>query len=276
MRALSRWWAAGFHCWVNAHMPFTFPSLPGKTGKRLLVGGGSLVLGGGCLVLLFKGGVVFLLLLLGIGLNRRHNDAPANQLTVVQGTVTNAETNEPIPGMLLSVRSQQGISSDNSTPPTDSVRTDARGKYRMSFRNQKGFYYSVSVDYPPTTTSSPTVRYWFADPNYSANNRGLKLGRVNTCDFRPGELHTIAVRVHNRNTGYRFLQMPDGSELPLSNQDTTLYLTYYALPAAGIKLNYLKNSGEEREEGDTAVALVLQNPAARFPDTVRATLTFVR
>ena len=48
------------------------------------------------------------------------------------------------------------------------------------------------------------------------------------------------------------------------------------LPATGIKLNYLKNSGEEREEGDTAVALVLQNPAARFPDTMRATLTFVR
>jgi hypothetical protein len=256
-------------------MPFTFPTLTGKTGKRILFGGGSLVLGGGCLVLLFKAGVGFLLLWLAVG-SRTTNDAPANQLTVVQGTVTNAETNEPIPGMLLVVRSQEGSSSDNSTPATDSVRTDARGKYRMSFRNQKGFYYAVSVDYPPATRSSPPARYWFADPNYSANNRGLKLGRLNTCDFRPGELHTIAVRVHNRNTGYRFLQMPDGSELPISDRDTTVHLLLYALPATGIKLNYLKDSGSESEEGDTAVALVLQNPAARFPDTVRATLTFVR
>lgn len=257
-------------------MPSTFPTPSPKTGKRLLLAAGSLVLGGGCLVLLFKAGVGFLLLWLAAG-SRTPNNAPANQLTVVQGIVTNAETNEPIPRMLLVVRSQQGSSADNSAPPTDSVRTDARGNYRMSFRNQKGFYYSVAVDYPqPATLSSPPPRYWFADPNYSASNRGLKLGCLNTCDFHPGELHTIAVCVHNRNTGYRFLQLPDGSELPISNRDTTLHLSLYALPAAGIKLTYLKHSGGESQEGDTAVALVLQNPAARFPDTVRATLTLVR
>jgi hypothetical protein len=70
--------------------------------------------------------------------------------------------------------------------------------------------------------------------------------------------------------------MPDGSELPISNLDALLCLVLYALPATGIKLTYLTDAGGESGEGDTAVALVLQNPAARFPDTVRATLTFVR
>ncbi|MGI4763102.1 MAG: carboxypeptidase-like regulatory domain-containing protein [Janthinobacterium lividum] len=250
-------------------MPLTPLSL---TGKRMLLGAGSLVLGGGCLVLLFKAGVGFLLLWLAAGY-RSDNTAPANQLTVVQGTVTNAETNQPIPGMLLAVRSQPGNSSDQVA---DSARTDARGRYRLRFRNQKGLYYHVSVVYPASGMSAPPTRYWFANPDDTVSSRDLRLGRLNTCNFRPGERHTIAVRVHNRNTGYRFLQLPDGEELPLNNRDTTLHLTFYALPASGIKLNYLKNSGGESHVGDTAVALVLQNPAARFPDTIRATLTFVR
>jgi FtsP/CotA-like multicopper oxidase with cupredoxin domain len=251
------------------------PSFLSRNGKGLLLGGGAAVLVGGFLLFFFGGGW-YLVLLLFMGLSTHDNDAPAGQLTVAQGTVLNAETRQPIPGMLLSVRSYSGYSPSNASHATDSGRTDAQGRYRLRFRNQTGRYYRVVVDYPPGDFSAPSTRYWFANPDDTASARDLTLGRVNTVNFYPGERHTIAVRLHNRRTGYRFLQMPDGYELPLSDRDTTIHLTYYELPAAGIKLHYLKRSGEEGEVDDTAVALVLQNPAARFPDTVRATLTFVR
>jgi hypothetical protein len=231
----------------------------------------------GGFLLFFFGGGWYLVLLIFLGLSIHDNDAAAGQLTVAQGTVANAETGRPIPGLLLSVRSYSGNNLSNAVRATDSGRTNAQGQYRLRFRNQKGLYYRVCVDYPwAGKLDAPLPRYWFANPDDTAYERDLTLGRANTVNFHPGERHTIAVRLHNRRTGYRFLQMPDGYELPLSDRDTTLYLTYYELPAAGIKLHYLKHPGEEGEVDDTAVALVLQNPAARFPDTMRATLTFVR
>ena len=254
-------------------MPLTSLS---PTGKRLVVGGGSAVLGGGGLVLLFKGGAVFFLIFLALWFNLRPNKEPANQLTVVQGTVTNAETGQPIPGMLVAVRSYGTSNPSNADRATDSVRTNAQGTYRLRFRNKPGLYYRVCVDYPKEALFAAPTRYWFADPNDIAYERDLTLGRPNTCDFQPGELHTIAVRVHNRRTGYEFLQMPDGSEVPVTNRDTTVYLSLYALPAAGVTLSYLNHADDDSPAGDTAVALVLQNPAARYPDTVRATLTFGR
>jgi len=251
------------------------PSFLSRNGKGLLLGCGAAVFVGGFLLFFFGGGWYLLLLIL-FGLSAHDNDDPAGQLTVAKGTVLNAETRRPIPGLLLSVRSYTGHNLSNAGRATDSGRTNAQGQYRLRFRNQKGLYYRVVVDYPSGDFSAPPTRYWFANPDDTAYERDLTLGRANTVNFYPGERHTIAVRVHNRNTGYRFLQMPDGSELPVSNRDTTIYLDFYALPASGIKLTYLKNSGSESQEGDTAVALVLQNPAARFPDTIRATLTFVR
>lgn len=251
------------------------PSSFSRNGKGLLLGcGGAVVMGG--FLLFFFGGGWYLFLLVFIGLSTHDNDATAGQLTVAQGTVLNAETRQPIPGLLLSVRSNTAYNPANAARATDSVRTDAQGRYRLRFRNQKGLYYRVVVDYPPGDFSAAPARYWFANPDDTAYERDLTLGRPNTVNFRPGERHTIAVRLHNRRTGYRFLQMPDGYEMPLSDHDTTVYLTYYELPAVGIKLHYLKRSGEEGAADDTAVALVLQNPAARFPDTIRATLTFVR
>lgn len=251
------------------------PSFLSRNGKGLLLGCGAAVFVGGFLLFFFGGGW-YILLLVFVGLSTHENDALAGQLTVVQGTVLNAETRQPIPGLLLSVRSYTGINPANAVRATDSVRTNAQGRYRLRFRNQKGLYYRVVVDYPPGDFSAPPARYWFANPDDTAYERDLTLGRANTVNFHPGERHTIAVRLHNRRTGYRFLQMPDGYELPLSDRDTTVHLTYYELPAAGIKLHYRKRSGEEGEVDDTAVALVLQNPAARFPDTLRATLTLGR
>jgi hypothetical protein len=253
-------------------MPSSFLS---RNGKGLLLGSGAAVLVGGFLLFLFGGGW-YLVLLLFMGLSTHDNDAPAGQLTVAQGTVLNAETRQPIPGMLLSVRSYSGYNPSNAARATDSGRTDAQGRYRLRFRNQPGRYYQVVVDYPPGDFPAPPTRYWFANPDDTASARDLTLGRANTVNFYPGERHTLAVRLHNRRTGYRFLQMPDGYELPLSDRDTTIHLTYYELPATGLKLHYLKRSGEEGEVDDTAVALVLKNPAARFPDTIQATLTLVR
>ncbi len=251
------------------------PPFLSRYRRGLLLGGGVAVLVGGFLLFFFGGGW-YIFLLMFVGLGTHDNDAPAGQLTVAQGIVLNAETRQPIPGLLLSVRSNTGYDPANAARATDSVRTDAQGRYRLCFRNQKGLYYRVVVDYPPGDFSASPARYWFANPDDTAYERDLTLGRPNTVNFRPGERHTIAVRLHNRRTGYRYLQLPDGYELLLSDRDTTVYLTYYELPAAGIKLQYLKRSGEEGEADDTAVALVLQNPAARFPDTIRATLTFVR
>ena len=257
-------------------MPSSFLS---RHGTSLLLGGGAVVLVGGFLLFFFGGGW-YILLLVFMGLSAHDNNAPAGQLTVAQGTVLNAETGRPIQGMLLSVRSYTGHDPANAVHATDSGSTDAQGRYRLRFRNRAGRYYRVVVDYPLAESSSnglftPT-RYWFANPDDTAYERDLTLGRANTINFRPGERLTVAVRLHNRRTGYRFLQMPDGSALPLSDRDTTVYLTYYELPAEGLKLNYIQQEGEDSAVGDTAVALVLQNPAARFPDTIRATLSFVR
>lgn len=250
-----------------------------RNTRYWLLGGGTAVLVGGFLLFFFGGGW-YILLLVVLGLSAHDNDAPAGQLTEARGTVLNAETGRPIAGMLLSVRSHDGHNPSNAVWATDSVSTDAQGRYHLRFHNKTGLYYRVCVDYPPVESSSnglvtPT-RYWFANADDSTYERDLVLGRANTFNFRPGERHIIAVRVHNRRTGYRFLQMPDGSALPVSNRDTTLCLTYYELPAEGIKLNYIQQEGEDWAVGDTTVALVLLNPAARFPDTVRATLTFVR
>ncbi|MGI4831903.1 MAG: hypothetical protein ACRYFK_00395 [Janthinobacterium lividum] len=255
-------------------MPSSFLS---RNARGLLLGGGLAVLVGGALLFFFSGGW-YILLLLFMGLSAHDNDASAGQLTVAQGTVLNAATGRPIPGMLLSVRSYSGRDLSNARRAADSGRTDAQGRYRLRFRNQKGLYYRVCVDYPSVReVDAPPARYWFANPDDSAYERDLTLGRANTFNFRPGERHTIAVRVHSRRTGYRYLVMPDGYELPVSDRDTTIHLTYYALPAVGIKLSYSKHHViEDLPADDTAVALVLQNPAARFPDTVRATLTFER
>ena len=252
------------------------PSFLSRNGKGLLLGGGAAELVGG-LLFFFSGGWYILLLLL-MGLSAHDNDAPAGQLTEAQGTVLNAETGRPIAGMLLSVRSHDSQNPSNAVRAADSGRTDAQGRYRLRFHNKAGLYYRVCVDYPLAgKMDAPPARYWFANPDDSAYDRDLTLGRANTVNFRPGERHTIAVRVHNRRTGYQYLQMPDGYELPLNDRDTTLHLTYYALPAEGIKLSYYKHHViEDLPADDTAVALVLQNPAARFPDTVRATLTLVR
>lgn len=63
--------------------------------------------------------------------------------------------------------------------------------------------------------------------------------------------------------------------------DTLAYVyTYYpAQPATKLAFyyfNYNPASPYAQPLNDTLVAVRVQNPAARYPDTLRATLTFVR
>jgi hypothetical protein len=211
------------------------------------------------------------------------NTAEPDQLTVVQGTVTSADSGRPLGGVLMTIESfvRGFYGATGFTSTGDSVRTDAQGKYQLSFRNEKGLYYAVSVEDLPYA-SSFYQRYQFVTDQTSGNIHGigsgkheLTLGQTNTVDFRPNELRTVAVRIRNRNTGYQQLYF-NYRYLRGNNLDTLAYLRGYYLEPAGVKFNYYIRNAAGQITKDTAVALVVQNPATLPPDTVRATLTFVR
>ena len=123
------------------------------------------------------------------------NKAPADQLTVVEGTVTSASTGQPLPGVLLAIQSyQSGAFGPVSYHLTgDSVRTDAGGRYRLQFTNAKGLYYVVSFD-PIAAPAYRPSRYVFAGATVQPSPVGpeghpdlssLTLGRTNIVDFKP-------------------------------------------------------------------------------------------
>ena len=211
------------------------------------------------------------------------NNAPADQLTVVQGTVTSADTGRPLAGVLMTiesfVRGFYGATGFASTG--DSVRTDSQGKYQLGFRNKKGLYYAISVENLPYSNTF-YQRYQFVTNQNTGNITGigpgsyeLTLGQTNTVDFKPNQLRTVAVHIRNRNTGYPQLYF-NNRYLSGNNLDTLAYLGGYYLPPAGVKFDYYQRNAAGQITKDTAVALVVQNPTALPPDTLRATLTFVR
>lgn len=209
------------------------------------------------------------------------NNAPPDQLTVVQGTVTSADTGRPLPGVLMTVGAfRRGLFSKPYAVPTgDSVRTDSQGKYVLGFRNAKGLYYAITLEPYNNTNYAGPPRYTF-DANQPAAELGpgsweVTVGKTNTFDFKPSELRTVAVRIRNRNTGYQRLNF-DYRTLRGNNLDTLAYLRGFYLPPAGVKFHYYNSTAAGAVAKDTAVALVIQNPAAPPPDTLRATLTFVR
>ena len=211
------------------------------------------------------------------------NNAAADQLTVAEGTVTSANNGRPLPGVLMVVESfSRGLFGPMTFTVTgDSVRTDAQGKYTLHFYNKKGLYYVVSVEpYLANKTYRPS-RYAFvtndigSGAGLGAGQRELTLGRTNTFDFKPDELRTLAVRIRNRNTRYQRLEWGYGYLHGLT-LDTTAYLQNAYLDPAGTKARYFKYTPAGVFVKDTSVALVVQNPASLFPDTVRATLTFIR
>lgn len=248
----------------------------------MLLGGGLLLLLGGGLLVLLRGCVIVYLLALIWWTMPKPNKEPANQLTVVQGTVTSANTGRPLPGVRLELTALKPYTTDYEATG-NAVRTDAQGKYTLRFYNQQGLYYRLRFDRQESDSSFALPHYVLSSPNdtlpennLDSNERKLTLGRPNTFDFKPSELHIIAVRVHHRNTGYQYLQWPDNYVALVSNRDTTVYLPIYQSLEAGIKIRYSNRAGEGSARGDTAIALVMRNPAAISPDTVQATLTFVR
>lgn len=223
------------------------------------------------------------------GLVACENSAPADQLTVVQGAVTSAETGRPLPGVLLAIESY-ARSINGSTTDTrltgDSVRTDARGSYHLGFRNSRGRYYAISFD-PQIPGQPHRSRYalYSVYPKYTAPSLGpdeqeLTIGQTNTADFAPDVLNLVAVRIRNRSTRYRWLAF--GNRYLNGTRLDTLayYYTYYpSQPATQLAFKYFNYNlavPYAQVLNDTTVALRVQNPAARYPDTLRATLTFVR
>ncbi|TDN38513.1 hypothetical protein E4631_17315 [Hymenobacter sp. UV11] len=210
------------------------------------------------------------------------NTAPADQLTVVQGTVTSYETGRPLPGVLMSVGAfSRGLFSRPYPVPTgDSVRTDAQGKYTLGFRNTKGLYYAITLEVYKNANYSGPPRYTFdasqpSDPLLGAGSWEVTVGKTNIVNFKPNELRTVAVRIRNRNTGYQLLDF-NYRTLHGNALDTLAYLRGYYLPAGGVKFRYYDVNATNQVVKDTLVALVVQNPTALPPDTLRATLTFVR
>lgn len=209
------------------------------------------------------------------------NNAPADQLTVVEGTVTDAAGGRPLPGVLLAIESfSRGLGHWSFTATGDSVRTDAQGKYTLHFTNRKGLYYAVSLEPYLPTTSYKLPRYVFITNDMGSgplgsNQRELTLGKTNAFDFQPDVLRTLAVRIRNRNTRYQRLEWNYGY-LHGNNLDTTAYLPNYYLPTTGAKFRYFRYNAAGVSVKDTAVTLAVQNPGAQYPDTVRATLTFIR
>ena len=210
------------------------------------------------------------------------NYESADQLTVVQGTVTSYETGRPLPGVLLAMYGYENSFSGwvNANLTSDSVRTDAQGHYQLSFRNRKGLFYAVVLAPHRFDLPSPPPRLAFAADQPVDNFEGsggvpVVIGRTNAVDFRPNELRTVAVRIHNRNTGYQRLDLFN-RRLRGTGLDTLVYASGLYLPPTGVKVHYYKLDAAKQVTKDTLVALVLQNPAALPPDTLRATLTFVR
>jgi hypothetical protein len=210
------------------------------------------------------------------------NNAPADQLTVVQGTVTSADTGRPLPGVLMTIGAfQRGVFGKPYPVPTgDSVRTDTQGKYTLGFRNTKGLYYAISLESYKNSRYSGPLRFTFdanqpVDPLLGVSSREVTVGKTNTVDFKPSELRTVAVRIRNRNTGYQRLDF-DYRTVRGNNLDTLAYLRSFYLPATGVKYRYYNVNATNQLTKDTLVALVIQNPASLAPDTLRATLTFVR
>jgi len=222
------------------------------------------------------------------------NNVPAGQFTVVQGTVTNLRSGRPLPGVRVAV-----VSADNSRRQyfdvVDSVHTDARGAYALSFTNKKGLYYAIDCG---QTNAYSYHSYWqprLDFPDSVVNTTGsflllgtkdLVLGQTNVVNFRPSPRRVWQVQVNTLTTGYQnlyfiqqYISTPSG---PADNQQR-LVTIYQSLPfTTAAPQNFYQTPGVPPTAHftrivagttqDTVVQLVPTTPLTG--DTVKATLKF--
>lgn len=224
------------------------------------------------------------------------NKVPAGQFTVVKGVVTNRRTSRPLPGALVAV-----LSADDSRRQyfelVDTVHTDARGTYALSFTNKKGLYYAVDCGQLSSYTYKP---YWqprldFPDSVVSTagsflplGTKDLIIGQTNVVNFRPSPRRVWQVQVTTLTTGYQnlsFIQQYYNTALSPADRQQRLVTIYQSLPfTTAAPQNFYTTPGVPPKAQftrfvagaaqDTLVQLVpTTSPTG---DTVRATLKFGR
>lgn len=225
------------------------------------------------------------------------NNEPDGQFTVAQGYVINRRTNRPLSGIRMAIV---------SAPTTlryydsilDTVLTDSRGHYALSFTNAKGLFYGINCgvldtynNLRPTTLDFPDSLINGLRGYPSLATVDLTLGRTNNVKFSPSPRRVWLVQLTTLNTGYErlyfvpLLGQSSIQALPANNQRRQVVLyqsvpftsdapqNFYQLPGVALNGRFFT----ELATGGTRDTLVQLKPTTPLTgDTVRATLSFGR
>ncbi len=179
------------------------------------------------------------------------------------------------------------------TAIVDSVVTDSRGQYTVSFTNEKGLYYAIScerpyeeyvnrLDLPDSLAGTQLIQ-----TGDQRRVQELKLGAANVATYKVSPRRVVQMQVDTRFTGYqRLVFLPNTVYLPADNQLRTVYLyqpvrlvdqlnpqAFYQQPSAVPTARFVRNQGTAAYQ-DTTVQPIASSPLNG--DTIRATLRFGR
>ena len=220
------------------------------------------------------------------------NVEPAGQLTVVKGFVVNLRTGRPLPGAKMMLASSLS-SAKVYTTIIDSVVTDSRGQYTLSFSNEKGSYYAISCEQPYGDYSNrldlpdSLVGTHLVLAGDQRRVQDLKLGTTNVANYQVSPRRVVQMLVNTRLTSYqRLVFLPNTIYLPADYQSRTVYLyqpvksvsrlnpqAFYQQPSAVPTAKFLRNQGTAAYQ-DTTVQPVASTPLTG--DTIRAAIRFGR
>lgn len=211
------------------------------------------------------------------------NKEAAGQTTTVEGGVTDVSTGRPLPGVLLLIEPYGfSFSGPQYDEPIDSARTDAAGRYTLTFVNQATYYYAVSADpdYTNQQLQSPYITSAGgngASTGQEPRRRQITLGTRSTVDFRFQRLTVLKLRIRNRNTGYQQLLVPWLTLRPLRGNelDTTVIQRIPRGPGSVAQFpgTYRQLNSQGAILRDTTITLSVTVPDA---DTVQATFGLIR
>jgi hypothetical protein len=220
------------------------------------------------------------------------NVEPAGQRTVAKGIVVNLRTGRPLPGAKMMLASSLN-SAKVYTSIIDSIITDSRGQYTLSFTNEKGLYYAVSCEQPYGDYSNQLdlpdslVGTHLVLAGDQRRVQELKLGTTNVANYYVSPRRVVQMLVNTRFTGYQRLAfLPNTIYLPADYQSRTVYLyqpvrlvsrlnpqVFYQQPSTVPTARFLRNQGTAAYQ-DTTVQPITSTPLTG--DTIRATLRFGR